>query len=100
MSGHDPLTRLKDDFGIMHTIMKPAGLKRMNAYLAANPPQTEVQRRRILAAFLEKFAIEDEVEEELDAPGWTETLVAELTEFYEEDLFEIERLSGVTFLSP
>ncbi len=100
MSGHDPLTRLNDDFGILQTIMKPAGLRRMNEYLAANPPQTEVQRRRVLAAFLEKFAIDDEVEEELDAPGWTEDLVAELTEFYEEDLFEIERLSGVTFLSP
>ena len=100
ISGHDPLTRLTDDFNILQTIMKPVGLKRMYDYLAANPPETEVQHRRIVAAFLEKFAIEDAVEEELDAPGWTDELVAALTEIYEEDLFEIERLPGVTFLSP
>ncbi len=100
LSGHDPMTRLNDDFGILQSIMKPIGLKRMHKYLADNPPQTEVQRRRILAAFLEKFAIAEEVEEELDAPGWTEDLVAELTEEYEEDLYEIKRLAGVTFIAP
>ena len=100
MSCHDPLTRLNDDFNILQTIMKPVGLKRMNDYLAANPPETEIQHQRVIAAFLEKFAIEAEVEEELDAPGWTEDLVEELTEIYEEDLYEIARLSGVTFISP
>lgn len=100
MTGHDPQTRLKDDFNILQAIMKPVGLKRMNAYLAANPPGTEIQYRRVIAAFLEKFAIEEEIEEEVDAPGWTEDLVTKLTEIYEQDLFEIKRLPGVTFLSP
>jgi hypothetical protein len=100
LSGHDPQTRLNDDFGILNTIMKPIGLRRMNKYLEEHPPETEPQRVRIIAAFLEKFGITDEIEEELDAPGWTEELVNEMTEIYEEDLFEIERMSGVTFLLP
>ena len=100
LSGHGPLTQLNDDFGILQTIMTPAGLDRMNRYLAKHPPETEQQQRRIFAAFLEKYAIEDEVEEELDAPGWTQDLVAELTDIYDNDLSEIERLSGVTFISP
>ena len=40
------------------------------------------------------------VEEEVDLPGWTEPLVDQLTEQYEEDIFEISRIPGVTFLSP
>ncbi len=100
LSRHKPQTRLNDDFGILKTIIRPVGLRRMNRYIAENPPNTETARRRILAAFLEKFAIEAEIEEELDAPGWTAELVEELTEIYEEDLFEIQRISGVTFLAP
>ena len=100
LSGHGPSTKLNDDFGILQTIMKPIGLRGLNEYLASHPDQSEPQRQRVVAAFLEKFAIEDEIEEELDAPGWTEELVAEMTEIYDEDLFEIERMSGVTFLAP
>ncbi len=100
LSGHSAKTRLNDDFGILPTIMKPAGIKRLEKYLEENPPQTEAGRRRILGAFLEKYAIAEEIEEELEAPGWTEDLVFELTEDYEEDLEEIRTMHGVTFIRP
>lgn len=99
ISGHDQSTRLKGGFNILSRIMKREGLRRLRAYLGTNPPQTEVQRRRILAVFLDKYLIEDAVEEELDVPGWTPELVTKLTEVYEEDLFEIDRLPGVNLIS-
>ncbi len=54
----------------------------------------------MIAAFLDKFAIEEELEEELDIPGWSEEVVDTLTEIYDEDVFEISRIPGVTFISP
>ena len=100
LAGHDPLKELEGSYDFLSTIMTEAGLKRMQDYLEKHPPQNELQRRRVVAAFLDKFAIEEEIEEELDLPGWTEDLVEELTEAYEEDLFEIERLEGVRFITP
>ena len=59
-----------------------------------------MQKRRVIAAFLDKFALDEEIEEELDMPGWTEELVAELTEVYDEDVLAIQRIPGVTVLTP
>lgn len=100
VSGHDQFSKLNGGFNILMTIMKKEGMRRMRTYLGTHPPQTEIQRRRILTAFLDKYAIEDEVEEELDVPGWNDELVAKLTEIYEDDLYEIERMPGVNFIAP
>ena len=80
--------------------MSAEGMKKFVTYLKSNPPQTEQQKRRIIAAFLEKYAIEGEVEEEIDIPGWTDATVAQLTANYEEDIYRIERIEGVNFIAP
>lgn len=100
ISGVEPFTRLMGGFNILGTIMHRDGMRRLRGYLHSHPPQTETQRRRIIAAFLDKFAITDEIEEELDVPGWTEELVEELTDHYEEDLYEIQKMPGVKFIAP
>ncbi len=100
VSGHDPFTKLNGGFNVLATIMKKEGMRRLRTYLSTHPPQTETQRRRILVAFLDKYAMEEAVEEELDVPGWSEELVTRLTENYEEDLHEISHLPGVKFISP
>ncbi|MHC0054481.1 hypothetical protein [Actibacterium sp. D379-3] len=100
VSGHDPFTTLAGTDDFLSSIMSKTGMKRMNDYLDGHPPANEIQRRRVVAAFLDKFAIEDEIEMELDLPGWTEDLVEEMTELYEEDMFEIERMQGVHFITP
>ena len=43
---------------------------------------------------------EPEVEEELDLPGWSEEFVDALSETYDEDVFLIERIPGVTLITP
>lgn len=100
VSGHDPQTQLEGGFNILSTIMSEKGMMRLNSYLKAHPPQNEVQRRRVISAFLDKFVIAEKVEEELDVPGWTDDLVSNLTDTYEEDLFEIQKLPGVKFIEP
>jgi hypothetical protein len=54
----------------------------------------------VIAAFLEKFALPEEIEEEIDMPGWTDDLVEELTAAYDEDMHTIKRIPGVQIISP
>lgn len=100
LSGHDAGRRLAGTDAILAAIMSPEGLARLNDYLASNPPQTEIQRRRIVSAFLDKFALPGEIEMELDLPGWTEDYVEALTAAYDEDMLAIARLPGVTVIAP
>ena len=100
LSGIDPTTPISGGFDLLTEIMSKPGMRRLRAYLKANPPQTELQKRRIMAAFLDKYAMEDAIEEELDLPGWTDDTVAYMTEQYEDDLFTIERMPGVNMITP
>jgi len=99
ITDHNPATQLAglDDF--LSSIMIPEGLDRMASYLATHPPANEIQRRRILSAFLDKFEIDDP-SQDIESPGWTVEYIDALTDIYEEDLFEIERMPGVEFISP
>jgi len=94
VSGVDPLPPITGGFDLLSAIMQPEGMKRFLSYLKTHPPQTEAQKRRIIAAFLDKYAVAEEVEEELDLPGWTDDLVAEMTDIYEADVEEIARMEG------
>ena len=80
--------------------MTEEGLVRLRGYLAENPPPNEIQRRRVVAAFLSKYARPEVVEVELDLPGWTDETVEKLTEIYDEDVLTISRLPGVHFIAP
>ncbi len=98
ITGISPDIQLKGGFDILSRIMAREGVKRLRAYLGAHPPGTEDQRRRILAAFLDKYALEDEVEEELDLPGWTPELVDHFGDVYDDDMIELSRIDGVRLI--
>lgn len=53
-----------------------------------------------MAAFMQKYAVEDAIEQEIDIPQWTPDLVNEMTEIYEDDVIELARIPGVTLISP
>lgn len=100
MAGLAPDEKIAGGFDLLAAIMTKEGMQRFRAYLDSHPEMSEAQKRRVIAAFLDKFAIEDEIEEELDMPGWTEDLVEELSGLYDADVLEIERMPGVTFIAP
>lgn len=100
LGGVDPLTRITGGFDLLSTILSPEGMKKFVLYLRAHPPQTEAQKRRIIAAFMEKYALDDEVLDEVDLPGWTDQTVATLTANYDDDVERIETMDGVTFIAP
>lgn len=85
---------------LIETIMDKTGFKRLQRYLTENPAQSEMQRRRIVGAFLDRYAIDAEIEEELDLPGWTRELIEHMSQMYDDDMAEIARIPGVTLLTP
>jgi hypothetical protein len=87
-------------YDLLGTIMAAEGLERFEKYMALHPGQTPEQERRVISAFLDKYAIPEETWEEVDLPGWDEALVEELTQAYEEDVERIGRLDGVTLIRP
>ncbi len=95
-----PSVPLVGTFDLLRTIMAPEGMKRMQAYMTNTPPPTPQHELKIIMAFLNKYAIEDLLEEELDLPDFTQELVEELTDAYDEDVDEIAAMPGVTFIEP
>jgi hypothetical protein len=100
VSGTRAGDELRGGYDILGQIMEPEGMRRLRTYLGTHPPQNEVQRRRILAAFLDKYARDEEIEEDIDFPGWTAEVVEAMTEAYEADIDRLQAMPGVTFLAP
>jgi hypothetical protein len=100
VSGHAPGTRLADANELLRKLMTDDGLARMQSYLDTHPPASVLQRRRIVSAFLDKFALPEMIEIEVEMPGWTEDTVAQMTRTYEEDVAAIAATPEVTFLEP
>lgn len=87
-------------FDLYSQIISREGMQRFRAFLKENPTITEGQKRRVMMAFLDKYALDDKIEEELDLPGWDAAYVDMLTEIYEDDLEVIGDMPGVRFLTP
>lgn len=100
VAGLDPTIKLKAEHDLVKDILSEEGFGRFKDYLKARPDLTQIQKRRVIAAFLEKFADEDALEEELEVPGWTDELVEELTELYDEDVYQIQAMPEINFLEP
>lgn len=99
VAGVEPEVRLMGGLDILAQIMAKEGMKRLRNYMGEHTIHNEIQRRRVLAAFLDKFALDEEVEEEITLPGWSEDLMAELSQAYDDDMHEIKSIPGVTLLS-
>lgn len=92
--------QVKGAFDLFSTIISKEGMERFEQFRKENPALNPEQTRRVMMAFLDKFALEDEVEEVLDLPGWNEDLIERLTANYERDLDVIAAMPGVTLLTP
>ena len=100
MAGLGPDVAVAGEFDLLAGVIKAEGMQRFLGYLQAHPGQSELQIRRVIGAFLGKFAIPEAVEEEVDAPDWDATLVAEITRAYDEDVARIAKMPGVDFIAP
>lgn len=100
MAGLPDEEALEGRYDMMGAIMAQDGMERFEKYMALHPGQGASQERRVIGAFLDKYAIAERVEEEVDLPGWDEALVEDLTRAYEADVEAIGRIEGVTLVAP
>jgi len=100
VGGYELGTEIASENDFLATLMTAEGMVRLQAYLKTHEPKNPQQRRRIVAAFLDKFGLEDELVEEVDLPEWSDDLVDQLTNSYEEDLYAIAQIPGVRLLTP
>lgn len=100
VSGHSADVSLNHTYDWFKTVMRQEGLTKMLSWLASHPPETEEQRRRIIAAFLDKFMADDMNEPAQLLSGWTEDTLDALTELYEQDIDQIAEVEGVTLVTP
>lgn len=91
--------KIKGGFDLFETIVSDDGMKRFRQFLAQNPKLNELQKRRVMTAFLDKFAVEEKLYEAILLPGWDDCLIEELSEQYFEDVLTWERLHNLTLLS-
>jgi len=91
---------LDDADDLLAQIMTTDGLLRLRAYLADKGPFPPDRRRRVVTAFLDKFALPDQIEMDVTMPGWTPDYVAALTQAYEMDVARLKATPGVTFIAP
>ena len=100
VSGMAEDTVLEDADDLLAQIMTADGLLRLRAYLGEKGPFPPDRRRRVVTAFLDKFAVADQIEMDVTMPGWTADYVAAITQAYEVDVARIKAMPGVTFIAP
>lgn len=99
VSGHAPRTVLEGTDDLLAGLMSPEGLARLTAALSAHPPRTVKARRRITAEHLERHGRPEQLEQEIDLPGWTPALAEALTAQYDDDIARIAALPGVRLIA-
>lgn len=91
---------LKAGLQILGDILHPDGIRMIRDALAQEERLTVASRRRIFAAALEAYGQPEQIEVELNLPGWTQQMVDRITAAYDADMAEIAALPGIEFLTP
>ncbi|MDO6732888.1 hypothetical protein Q4577_23010 [Marinovum sp. 2_MG-2023] len=92
--------KINGAFDLLSRIMSPEGMQRFRGFLRDHPGIPEVQKRKAMLAFLDKYALEDEVDEEVDIAGWSDDYIDLLTDMYDADVERIVNMPNVTFIAP
>ena len=95
----DPTAEVRGEYAFAWNLMNATGHRRMKSYLKSSPGLSELQKRRVAAAFLDKYIQVDKLEQVISIPNWTEDFIHELTQQYEDDLLRLSRLPNVSLTS-
>lgn len=99
-AGLPETTPLRGEEAMLAQLMNEEGLTRYIGYVAQHPPQSISHRRKIVSAFLDKYAKPAALEVEMSLPGWDDTLADEIADLYDDDVARIATMPGVTFIAP
>lgn len=97
LAGTAPDTPLKGEDRLLRTLLTEPGQIALRERI--KPGLTTDQRRAITEALLDEFARPDQLVLDINLPGWTAEMVAEMTEYYRRDVAEIAALPGIEFIT-
>lgn len=100
VSGLPAEAKMEGEDDLLTSLMSGEGMARLRSYLEGQKNTTILQRRKIVSAFLDKFALPERITFEMEMPGWTEETVAEITQLYDEDVARIAGMGDITFIAP
>lgn len=98
LAGHSEETELAHALALAASLMPDEGAKRMAGWFASARPATDADRRKAIRAFLDRFALPERLEMDIDFPGWDAATVEALGAAYEEDCARIGAMEGVRFV--
>lgn len=91
---------LKAGLQVLGDILRPEGIQMIREAMENEPRLTIENRRRIFSEALEKYALPEQMETQVDLPGWDQALVDRITAAYDKDVAEIAALTGIEFITP
>lgn len=100
VTGAPAAAALDGDIDLVATLLSEAGLEALKSALKGHDAGDIEGRRQLIGAHLEEFAPPERLDMDIDLPGWTDDIVAEITETYISDCEAIAELPGVTFIQP
>ena len=98
LTGVPNATRLAGEHDMLGRVMRRAGMIKSNKKVEADPKMPIRQRRAMAMELLETYAAPEQIDVEIDLPGWNSALVDEISEAYDRDLAEIRKIPGVVLI--
>lgn len=91
---------MQGEDAILRQIMTREGFRRFEGYLRDNPAPNLTTWRKVVTAFLGKYADDAAVAPDIALPGWSEEMIAGLSDIYERDVATLKAMDDVTFITP
>ncbi|MFT4013731.1 MAG: hypothetical protein QM682_10070 [Paracoccus sp. (in: a-proteobacteria)] len=91
---------LKAGLQVLADILRPEGIQMIRDEMAKQSRLTVETRRAIFSRALAQYALPEQMEITIALPGWTQDLVDQISDLYDEDVAEIAALSGIEFITP
>ncbi|NOD75970.1 MULTISPECIES: hypothetical protein [unclassified Ruegeria] len=98
MTGLPSETPLPDEYSFLTSLLTDAGQRQVQEILGQRTPLDLQGQREELAQVLEDQARPEQVEEELDLPGWSTDIFDAFTELYAQDMAAIRTMSDIRVL--
>ncbi|NVO57207.1 hypothetical protein HW561_15550 [Rhodobacteraceae bacterium B1Z28] len=100
MAGVPDDVALQDEHALLLSLLTETGKQHLLELVQQQNAQDRNTFRDNLVTIFEAHAQPDEIEEELDLPGWNSEIVSAFSELYEQDLAKIETMPNVRILRP
>lgn len=100
MSGLGANLTLEGEFDLLKEIITDEGRTRFDSFISKRNQLNDAQKQRVVQAFLETFVKVEEIEVELDLPGWDTARVETLTAAYDADVDALSQMPDITVLTP